>query len=133
MNQERKARIAAALKPLMPAGWKYSLAVQNHTTLVLTIQAAPVDLLAEVNRMAQRGSRGWHADTYCRVNEYCLEAYFEGSLLETFQKISDAMNDGNHDRSDIQTDYFDVGWYTEISLGRWGRPFVCTAAQPALA
>jgi hypothetical protein len=30
---------------------------------------------------------------------------------------------GNHDRSDIQSDYFDVGWYVDINIGRWNKPY----------
>ena len=45
MNQEKKARIAAALKPVMPAGWKYSLAVRHSSTIVCTISEASFDLL----------------------------------------------------------------------------------------
>ena len=33
----------------------------------------------------------------------------------------------NHDNSDAQIDYFDVGYYTHWSVGRWNKPFVKTA------
>ena len=33
------------------------------------------------------------------------------------------MNTGNWDESDIQTDYFDVGWYLQLSLGNWRTHF----------
>jgi hypothetical protein len=49
MNQEKKAVIAAALKAVMPADWKYGLTVQNGMTIVLTIKSAPVDLIAMIN------------------------------------------------------------------------------------
>jgi hypothetical protein len=42
------------------------------------------------------------------------------------QAVIDAMNDGNHDNSDIQSDYFDVGWYTHINVGRWNKPYLLT-------
>ena len=35
-----------------------------------------------------------------------------------------ALNIDNHNRSDSQTDYFDVGHYTSINLGSWNKPFV---------
>ena len=37
--------------------------------------------------------------------------------LETMQSIVRALNAGNHDRSDIMTDYFDVGWYVSVKIG----------------
>jgi hypothetical protein len=34
------------------------------------------------------------------------------------------MNQGNWNRSDVQTDYFDVGWYCDINVGSWNKPYV---------
>ena len=51
------------------------------------------------------------------------EMYFDESL-DLFRKIRDALNIDNHNRSDSQTDYFDVGHYTSINLGIWNKPFV---------
>jgi hypothetical protein len=36
------------------------------------------------------------------------------------------MNVGNHDRSDIQSDYFDVGWYVDVNVGAWNQPYELT-------
>ncbi len=47
MNQERKAALAPGLKRVLPKGWKYPLAVRHHSTLVLTINEAPIDLVAQ--------------------------------------------------------------------------------------
>ena len=32
----------------------------------------------------------------------------------------------NHNNSDVQTDYFDVGWYIEINVGDWEKPYKLT-------
>jgi hypothetical protein len=109
MNQERKAIIAAELKKVMPKDWKYSLAVRHHSTIVLTISEAPVDLASMLQGRA--------------INQYWLQNQFSGELLETFTRIKDALNTGNHDRSDSQSDYFDVGWYVTIRVGAYKRPF----------
>lgn len=129
MSQEKKAQIAAKLKAVVPAGWKYSLSVRNHSTLVLTIASAPVDLLATINRHAQEDVR--HPMTYASVYFRAVDRHFEGDTLQIMERIAEALDDGNHDRSDLQSDYFDVGWYVDINIGRWDRPFVCTASQPA--
>ncbi len=130
VDQSKKALIAAALKPVMPAGWKWSLAVQNHSTIVLTIASAPVDLLEDVTRVrnereVRRGGEAWREKpTYIDVNHYHLDTAFDGELLEIFRKIVDALNTNNHDRSDIQSDHFDVGHYVAVKLGRWNKPFI---------
>jgi hypothetical protein len=127
MSQEKKVQIAAELKKVMPRDWKYSLGVRHHSTIVLTISSAPVDLMAVYNK---RVAESWERrgdkhtpQTYAQVNEFHLDTQFSGELLDVFERIKLALNVGNHDRSDIQTDYFDVGWYVDINIGRWDKPF----------
>lgn len=140
VSKEKKAKIAAALKQVIPAGWRYSLAVRHHSKIALTIQSAPVDIIeAYVNFAAARA--GIRGDEYDRknllqhaayvaerrsldVNEFHLDSQFTGELLEVFNKIRDALNTDNFDHSDVYTDYFHVGHYVGISVGRWDKPFV---------
>ena len=121
MDQERKAKLAANLKQVVPAGWKYSLAVRNHSTIVMNISAAPVNLIA-----AFKPSEYFNPETatHADVNPYHYEKHFaDEAVSDVFSKIFTALNDGNHDRSDTQTDYFDVGWYVDVNIGRWNKPF----------
>jgi hypothetical protein len=128
MNQVKKAKIAAELKKVMPKNWKYSLSVHNHSTIILTIRQAPVDLLAEINRVTS-GFCIRHGHEFVErvestvVNEFCLDRQFDVHL-ELMQKIKDALNLDNHNRSDTMTDYFDVGHYIDIKIGKWDTPFV---------
>ena len=119
MNQERKAELAKEIAKVMPENWKYTLAVRHHSTLVLTIRQADVDLISE-NLVVQ--ARGY--DATCRsLNEHHLSGEYSGKLLKIFESIKGAMNVGNHDRSDLQSDYFDVGWYIDINVGDDDSPF----------
>lgn len=130
MSQEKKKTIAENLKKVMPKGWKYSLAVRHHSTLVLTISECPIDLIAEYTARAKsrKPDTYWTGDEkHITVNPYWIDDQFEGTRLEQMKSIFAVMNDGNHDRSDIQSDYFDVGWYSEICFGRWNRPFKVAA------
>ena len=44
MNQEKKAKIAANLKPILAKyGMKGTLRVHHHSTIVLTLQSGPID------------------------------------------------------------------------------------------
>ena len=61
------------------------------------------------------------------VNEYWIEEHFEGVAKEFLLKLKDAMMIGNHNNSDIMTDYFDVGWYIKINVGKWDKPYEVTA------
>jgi hypothetical protein len=122
MDQTKKTRIAAALKAVMPKDWKYSLAVRNHMSIVLTIQSAPEDLLAAF-------------DGHYQVNTYhydsALERNGRADLVPVFSAIMGALNLDNHDNSDIQVDYFDVGHYVDVNVGRWNKPFICTTKVAA--
>ena len=79
------------------------------------IIGAPVDLAANF-----RGD-GVKA---LQLNHYYLDTAYTGELLATFEAIRDAMNTDNHDRSDTQSDYFDVGHYIAINVGKWDKPFI---------
>lgn len=133
MTQEKKAKIAAALKTIMPKGWKWSLSVEHRSTIVLTIAAAPVDLMAEIFtvRNSRVGQYGFDSLTE-KPTHYTLNTYHPENALNAslplFKQIIAAMNIDNHDRSDIMTDYFDVGHYVDVSFGKWNKDFVCTAA-----
>jgi hypothetical protein len=138
MSQERKATIAADLKKVFPKGWKYSLAVRNHSTIILTLREAPMDLLGNMLETQKnlphyekdKGMEGQVAKGHVYVNEKHVDRSFSGKALEIMQAAADAMMKGNHDNSDIQTDYFDVGWYVDIQLGKWDAPFIGTVDTP---
>jgi hypothetical protein len=125
MNQTKKALIAAALKQVVPSGWKYSLGVRNHSTIVMNITAAPFNLIAAFKPNAHFNPE---TSTYMDVNPYHYrEQLDDEAVADVMDMIFAALNDGNHDRSDSQTDYFDVGWYVDVNIGRWNKPFVCNA------
>lgn len=133
MSQEKKARIAAALKKAIPADWKWSLAVRHHSTICLTISGAPVDLVAnyashgmeEPQRSATIGKG--HVD----VNPFWWKDHFSPELADIFAPIFGALNLDNHDRSDSMSDYHDVGHYVKVSIGRWNKPFVLAPGPQA--
>jgi len=106
MNQEMKAKIAVEIKKVMPKGWKYSLGVDNHSTIVLNIASAPVDLL-----------------------KLAKDKHFANTeVAELFAKIKKVMYGcGYYDNSDIQTDYFDTAYYVNVNIGKWNKPFVYVA------
>lgn len=122
MNAEKKAVIAANLKKIMPKGWKYSLAVRDHSTIVLNIAEAPVDL---IQAFVDSGYQGARAYGYVQVNVYYVEENLKGSgVEEIFGQIKAAMYGADYyDRSDSQSDYFDTAYYVDINVGKWNKPF----------
>jgi hypothetical protein len=127
MNQEKKAKIAAALKQVMPKDWKYSLRVMHHSTIIMTIQSAPVDLYTLCTYESKSSS-------YIQLNEYYLEnAYKDEKILAVLLAAKSALNIDNWDKSDIQTDYFNVGHYAHIHIGGFGKPFAVRDSEKPTA
>ena len=118
MNQEKKAKIAAALKKVVPAGWKYSLAVRNHSSIVMTIASAPVDL---INKLYETDRDEISVNPY-KANEHLKECAEKQIMLQ----ILDCLNLDNFDNSDAMSDYFHVGHYVGLNIGTWAKPFVIT-------
>ena len=115
MSQENKKAIAPQIKKVLKKyNMKGSISVHNHSQLVVTLASGELDIAGE------------------NVNTYWLSQNYSGTTLSFFLELKDAMNgvgsDGeqNFDKSDIQTDYFYVGWYIDISVGRWNKPYICT-------
>lgn len=117
VSKEKKAKIAAALKAVMPADWKYSLAVENCTAIRMTIRSAPFNIIESY--MGKANVR----DAYVQVNEFWLDRDWAEPVLSVLQKAAAALNTDNHNNSDIMTDYVNVGHYVNLHIGAWNKPF----------
>lgn len=118
MNQEKKAKIAPAVKAICAKyGVKATLSVRHYSTLVLNIKSGKIDFFKDA--ADDRGG-------YTQVNTYWYHEHFTGKAKEFLGKVIAAMNVGNHDNSDAQVDYFDVGWYVNVNVGKWDKPYELT-------
>ena len=123
VSQERKAALAPKIKEVLKKyGLKGSIAVRHHSTLVVNIKSGAINFIQNYNNLRDNPSS--HAKGYIDVNPY--HPTFEGRAQECVQELLAAMNEGNHDNSDIQSDYFDVGWYKDVNIGRWDKPYEYT-------
>jgi hypothetical protein len=129
MNQERKAPlVAAAKKVLKKYGVKATFSTSN-SSISCNIKSGPLDFISNYNKTA--GSQYSHsavgfyaATTEIDVNVYHYDKHFDGKCRKFLGELIKALNVGNHDNSDIQTDYFDVGWYVNVHVGKWNKPYV---------
>ena len=133
-DQEKKAKIAPKIKAIL-AKYKVkgSLAVRNHMTLCLNLKSGSIDFIANSNKVCSNNhyqvASGFKPSTsgYDQVNPYHFKDHYDGKALAFMQEVFHAMNDGNHDRSDIQSDYFDVGWYVDVNIGKWDKQYTVEA------
>lgn len=145
MNQERKAALAVGIKRVLAKyGMKGSIAVDHHSTLAVTLTGGPLDILGQLNAYLKkefelRGYGTESAGTYTRVNEYHIDNTYDGKVAAFLNELKTAMNKSecgtvtNHNNSDPMSDYYDVGWYIDISVGRWNKPYKYTGAALAPA
>ena len=115
MNQETKRELSPAIKAILKKhGFKGSIGVRHYSTLVVNITSGPMFAKLPSGR------------SYCQLSAGLNLDMFEGEEREFLAELGNAMMIGNHDNSDAMTDYFDVGWYANINLGKWDKPYVCT-------
>ena len=135
MSQEKKAKIAPVIKAILAKyKLKGTLSVRNHMSLCLKIKQGDIDFIKNFNEQIATlpGYDGFKQNaatrTYIDVNPHWFKEHFTGKAKAALTELLAAMNDGNHDRSDSMTDYFDVGWYIDLNIGSWDRPYICTKA-----
>ena len=110
MSQEHKKEIMGNVKPLLKEyGLKGSFAVENHSTIVLTISKGRFNI----------------GENYHNVNPYWVAEHYEGEMKEALSKIVKAMHgERYYDNSDVQSDYFDVSHYVTVQFGKYNKPYV---------
>lgn len=125
MDQTRKRQIMAHVKPVLQKyGMKGTLRSRKHG-ITLTLRAGPVDFIADMLTVQRPLDRDSLRETYCLdVNPYRYQTHYCGDSLTFLAEALTALNVGNHNRSDISTDYFDVGWYVDVCVGTGDRPYI---------
>ena len=131
MSQEHKAKLAPTIKAICKRyGIKATLAVRNHSTLMLTIKQGEIDFIGNSNQVCGNDhyqvARGFKPNIsgYESVNPYHYKSHFSGRALEFLQEVIPAMYGPDYfDHSDIQTDYFHCSHYIDVSIGRWNSPY----------
>jgi hypothetical protein len=126
-----KAKIAPAVKALCKRyGVKGTLSVRNHMTLTLTISSGSLDFFESVNRVGRKRNDDMFREQHdhMQVNTYWCHDHFDGACKDFLVEAVAALRGPDfYDRSDIQTDYFDVSHYIAINIGKWDKPYVLTA------
>jgi hypothetical protein len=131
MSQEKKSKISPLVKLICKKyGIKASLAVRHHSTLVLNVKSGNIDFISNFNETIENRPGGFRngspAEKSLQINTYWCHEHFSGKAKKFLSEILQVMNSGNHDNSDIQSDYFDVGWYVDVNIGQWDKPYIVT-------
>ena len=119
VSQQLKKELAPSIKKVLKKyKMKGSIGVRHGSTLVLNVKSGPLDLIGNVKREFERD--------YIQVNEYYIEDHYTDKSKDFLVEVRDAMNNGNFNKSDLMTDYHHVGWYIDINIGKWNKPYQLT-------
>jgi hypothetical protein len=126
VSQDLKAKLAPKIKAICKKyGVKATLSVRNHLSLVLTVKSGKIDFIGDYGDTPE--TRADAEKFGIQVNPYHYKSHFNGEAYHFLSEVIPAMNDGNWDKSDIQVDYFNVGWYIDVNIGKWNKPYALEA------
>lgn len=114
IRKEEVAEKRAKLKEAFPAkdGWKLSVTRQHSSTISVVVMEAPYQMLEQ----PEQGNE--------TVNYYYIKEHFGNTRkANDLSKIYDIINAGNFDDSDPMSDYFHVGFYVNLDIGKWDKAF----------
>lgn len=108
-QQMKKERAPAVKAVLAKYGMKGTMSVDNHSSFVVTVKSGSIPF-----------------EQHEQVNTYWIEHnYGVGTEATKFlTELKEAMNIGNYDNSDLMSDYHDVGFYVDINIGTYNKPYV---------
>ena len=117
VSQEKKKELAVGIKSVLKKyKMKGTIAVNNHSTLVVNLKSGPIDFFAQTN--------------HYEVNPYHVESQWTGVatvFLLAFLEAMKGEGTGWFDKSDIHSDYFHTAWYNDINIGKWNKSYELTA------
>lgn len=118
INKEQVSQKRSEIKKAFP-DCKFSIRKNAHSS---TLQVSLIKSKVEVRQNPDVDGN------IIDINHYWIDdsKYLNEYGKKLFKKIKDISNQGNHNRSDSMTDYFDVGWYLDLSIGDYGRPYEVT-------
>ena len=138
MSQERKQQRAPIIKAILKKyGVKGTLAVRNHSTLVLNIKSGKIDFIENFiqtdgighgRKMDQSQIDYIRNNKTLDVNPYWYQEHFSGEAKAFLKQILDAMYGSDYfDDSDAQVDYFHCSHYVDVNIGQWNKPYTVEA------
>jgi hypothetical protein len=115
VSQQMKKELAPQIKSVLKKyGMKGTIAVDNHSTLVVNLREGVIDFDSDRDNF--------------QVNHYWVKEHYAGVARDFLVELVDAMRGPKfYDNTDIMTDYFDVSHYININVGRFSKPYKLVA------
>lgn len=122
VSQEDKKSLAPAIKAVLKKyDMKATIAVRNHSTLVVKVKSGAIDFTDYANP---------YQNGYIDVNVYWIDSHYSGVARDFLNELLDAMKGTKYfNNDDAMSDYFSRSHYTDIEIGQYNRAYVCTANE----
>ena len=123
VSQADKAELAPGIKAVLKKyNMKSSISVRHHSSLVVTVKSGNIDFRDYMRE----------CDDYIQVNEYWIHEHYTGVARDFLTELLAAMKGPKYfNNDDSQSDYFHRSHYTNILVGKWNTPYVCTQEMVA--
>lgn len=124
VSKEKKQILVEKVKAVLPKDWKVTFSVSHYSTFIVRVKQSPFDF-SEFFPESHKLKEDYEGVVYDEINEYHYERTIKNpELISIIAKIIEAMNFDNHNNSDSMSDYFDVGHYTTLSIGKYDKSYV---------
>ena len=135
VSQDMKAKLAPTIKSILKKySVKASIAVRNHSTLVLNIRQGSIDFIENYiatdaakhygNKMSEDQVAYIRKNKSLDVNTYWVKDHYSGKAKEFLVAMIAAMEGPDFfNEDDAQTDYFHRSHYIDINIGSWDKPY----------
>lgn len=134
VSQEMKKELATGIKAVLKKyDMKGTISINNHMTLVVTLQEGPLNF----EGLDARGRRIFYEATdgrfYSQVNTYHIDKFYSGEAADFLNELVAAMKGKTsrgewYDKTDAMIDYFDIAYYVNVNVGKWNKGYVRTNA-----
>jgi len=134
INQDMKKKLAPGIREVLKKyGVSGTISINDHRTLTVTLKKGRLDIIGDANKNARPDWTGLaprKIENHFDVNVFYIKDNFDGEVRDFLLELHRAMNASkdesviNWDNSDIQTDYFDIGWHTSIKVGTYTKPYI---------
>jgi len=116
VSQNDKKELSVGIKKVLKKyNMKASIAVNNHSSLVVNIQSGPIQF------------NHTHGDGYTQVNVYWIHEHYRGVAKKFLTELLAEMKGTKYfNNDDAMTDYFHRSHYCDINVGKWNKSYIKT-------
>lgn len=134
INQSEKKALSVGIKSVLKKyGMKGTIGIYHHSTLVVNLKSGKLDIIGNwFDTVSKKGTINDYGDKldkpeYIQVNEYWIDHNYTGKVKDFLNELVSAMKkEGWRNNTDIQSDYFDISYYTTINVGKWNQNYTVT-------